>query len=281
MKRVLIGYTFLLVVTTYIAAQNSECAYVERNGDTVRVVADSIRPVESIANALSQRFGVSVSAEEPQYQSPEDFDDVAKADTEWSADHPNVHYLVPKRRRIEIQFPVSRNGELLDIRAVLRQVIESANRQMPFGYRLDVDGDYFSIVPTTTRNAAGEVLSATPLLDRMVTIPPGTRRINESADMLAESLSRQTGLRVSCCQSLVAGALWGMAVVPFEAHDEPARNVLERLIETNQKSETSTRALRGRNYWLLRCDNGWCFINLSSVHGGGCRFFVEKSPSHK
>jgi hypothetical protein len=274
---------FVLVFTASVAAQNGECAKVERSGDSINVVADSIRPVDSIANALSQRFSVSVSAEEPEYQSTEDFEDVAKADPQWSAEHQTVHYQVPKRRHIEVLFPASRMGHPLDIRAALQQVVENANRQTPFGYRLDIAGEFFSFVPTTTRNAAGEVESVTPLLDRKITIPPGARRLSESAEILAESLSRQTGLRVSCCQSLVAGVVWGMAVVPFEAHDEPARKVLVRLIKANQLSEerSSSRSLVGWNKWSLRCDDGWCFINLSNFDGGGCRLIVDESPSRK
>jgi hypothetical protein len=282
-KRVPICFMFLLVVTAYVAAQNSECAKVERNGDTITVVTDSIRPLDSIANALSQRFNVSVSAEEPESQSPEDFVDVAKADPQWSSEHQTAHYQVPKRRHIEARFPAARIGHPLDVRAALQQVVESANRETPFGYRLDSDGEFFSFVPTTTSSANGEVMSVTPLLDRKVTIPPGSRRIIESAEVLADSLSRQTGLRVSCCQSLVAGVVWGTAIVPFEAHDEPARKVLVRLIKANQLSEerSSSRSLVGWNRWSLRCDDGWCFINLSSFDGGGCRLIVDESRSRQ
>jgi hypothetical protein len=79
--------------------------------------------------------------------------------------------------------------------------------------------------------------------------------------------SGQTGPHVSCCQALVAGIPWGMPVVPFEAHDETARSVLERLILMNEQSNR----VSSRNYWLLRCDSGWCFINVENVWGGGCR----------
>jgi hypothetical protein len=85
------------------------------------------------------------------------------------------------------------------------------------------------------------------LLDRLVTIPPGVRRINESASLMAADLSRQTGLRVSCCQSAIAGYPWGMEEVMFAANNEPARSVLRRL---------------GLNHWHVRCDEKFCFIDM-------------------
>ena len=114
------------------------------------------------------------------------------------------------------------------------------------GYRLDVDGEFFTFVPTATRDANGFVVAAVPLLDRRVTIPLGNRRVSESAKLMADSLSAQTGLRVSCCQAMVAGIPWGMSSGQFEAHNETARNVVERLLRLESSPP--------RDYWLLRCD---------------------------
>lgn len=59
-------------------------------------------------------------------------------------------------------------------------------------------------------------------------------------------LSKQTGLRVSCCQSAVAGIPWGLEMISFEAHHEPARSVLKRL---------------GLDRWHMRCDMEACHID--------------------
>lgn len=78
---------------------------------------------------------------------------------------------------------------------------------------------------------------------------------------MAEALSEQTGLRVSCCQTAVAGIPWGQALAPFEAHDEPARYVLKRLIRLAAGNQPA------REFWLERSDPSpanWCFINLIS-----------------
>jgi hypothetical protein len=267
MKNAVIRAALVLALAASASGQTTECAKVTRSGDEVTVIADSIRVVDSIANTLAQRFGILVNAEQPQYQFSGDLKDITEADPDWSAQHPKVHYLVPKRRHMEIHFSLLPDGSPSDVDGLMRQVLEKANQLTPFRYRLDGDGEFFSFVPTTTRNADGIVGAAIPLLDRRVTIPLGNRRISESAKLMADSLSAQTGLHVSCCQALFAGIPWGMPVVPFEAHDETARNVLERLIVLNQESSR----VSSRNYWLLRCDSGWCFINVENVWGSGCR----------
>ena len=164
---------------------------------------------------------------------------------------------------MEIRFSVLPDGSPSDVEGLMRQVMEKANQQTPFRYRLDVDGEFFSFVPTATRDASGFVVAAMPLLDRRVTIPLGNRKVSESANLMGDSLSAQTGLRVSCCQGMVAGIPWRNSSVPFEAHNETARNVLERLLRLESSPP--------RDYRLLRCDSGWCSINVQSVWGARCR----------
>jgi hypothetical protein len=78
--------------------------------------------------------------------------------------------------------------------------------------------------------------------------------------MMADALSAQTGLRVSCCQASVAGIPWGMAEYFFSANNEPARKVLKRLMAADSVNQPN------RDYGLERCTplpSTWCFINLT------------------
>jgi len=146
-----------------------------------------------------------------------------------------------------------------DMRGLLQGLVDRANEQFPFGYRLDVDVDSFSLVPTHTRDLLGHVVEITPLLDRRITIPFGTRTVAETVNLMTAQLSAQTGLHVSCCQGVVAGIPWGMTRADFEAQDEPARSVLRRLIASELQGRPNVY------YWLQRCDplpSQWCFINL-------------------
>jgi hypothetical protein len=150
----------------------------------------------------------------------------------------------------------------VDTPGVLRSLVDAANAQFPFQYRLDVDGNWFTIIPTRTRDQLGNSVPTVPLLNRHVTIPPGTRPIMQSASLMTDALSAQTGLRVSCCQTAVAGIPWGLAEIFFEANDEPARSVLKRLVTAAAINQPD------RDYWLQRCDpppSAWCFINLAHI----------------
>ena len=128
-----------LAIAASASGQTTQCAKVTRSGDEVTMIADSIRVVDSIATTLAQRFGVLVNAEEPQYQFAGDLQDITEADPDWSAQHPKAHYLVPKRRHMEIHFSILRDGSPSEVEGLLRQVLEEANQQTPFRYRLDAD----------------------------------------------------------------------------------------------------------------------------------------------
>ena len=183
-----------------------------------------------------------MSAEDPVFQFRGDMMDISRED-------PSVRagVLVPARWGFEVRFPINPDGSPQNVRALLASIVAEANLRSPFAYRLDEVGGAFFFVPTRTRDAQGRSIAMTPLLDRPVTIPAGIRRIHESAALMAADLSRQTGLQVSCCQSVIAGYPWGMEEVMFSANNEPARSVLMRL---------------GLNHWHMRCDDKFCFIDM-------------------
>lgn len=81
--------------------------------------------------------------------------------------------MVPKRQKIEIDFPVNAAGSPSDLRGLLTSVIAAENAQAPFAYRLDMDSTGFFLVPTRTRDAEGKSVEITPLLDRLVHHPDG------------------------------------------------------------------------------------------------------------
>jgi hypothetical protein len=116
----------------------------------------------------------------------------------------------------------------------------AANREMPYGYRVDASGGDYALVATGTRNSKGNLEDVMPLLDRNVTIPSGTRRVADHANLMADDLSRQTGLHIGCCQWYVAGIPWGIAEVTFQASSKPVRQVLKSLILMEQRAEWSS-----------------------------------------
>lgn len=273
------GFVFLLaglLVTSLIGgAQNpSDCASVKENGDEVTLRAESWDPVLAIGRTLADRYGINVSVEAPKWAFPGDTEDVAVADPAFSEQHDNIHYDVMKRHAIEVRFSTSGSRHPGDVARLLRQVADEANREMPYGYRLDVSGGDYALVPSRTRNSNGDLEDVLPLLDRNVTIPLGTRSIAEHANLMADELSKQTGLHIGCCQALVAGVPWGMAKVRFEADNKPAREVLKWLILTEQQANSQASSRHpDYDHWVVSCDGTgapWCFIEVEGKFSSRC-----------
>jgi hypothetical protein len=235
-------FTMLAAISSAATPQTSDVAQIERRGDSAVLSVHTFRPLDAIATALHSQFGIAVSAEDPMFQFRGDMMDI-------SLEVPKVRpgVLVPARWRFEVRFPVNPDGSPRNVRELLAGIVAEANLRSPFSYRLDEVAGVFNFVPTRTRDAQGRSIAMTPLLDRLVNIPPGIRRIHESAALMAADLSRQTGLQVSCCQSVIAGYPWGMEEIMFAANNEPARSVLRRM---------------GLNLWHARCDEKYCFIDM-------------------
>jgi len=224
------------------APQTPDVAQIERHNNYAVLAVNTFRPMDAIAASLESQFGIAISAEDPVFQFRGDMMDI-------SLEVPRLRpgTLVPARWGFEVRFAVNPDGSPQSMGELLAGIVAEANLRSPFAYRIDETNGAFFFVPTRTSDARGQSIAMTPLLDRPVTIPPGVRRINESASLMADHLSRQTGLKVSCCQSAVAGVPWGMEEVMFAATNEPARSVLGRL---------------GLNHWHMRCDDKFCFIDV-------------------
>jgi hypothetical protein len=273
------GFVFLLAglsVTSLIgSAQNlNDCVSVKENGDEVTLRAESWNPVLAIGRTLAERYGINVSVEAPKWAFPGDTEDVAVADPAFSEQHDNIHYGVMKRHVIEVRFSTSENGQPDDVAGLLRQVADAANKEMPYGYRLDASGDDYTLVPTKTRNSKGDLEDVLPLLDRNVTIPLGMRSIAEHATLMADELSKQTGLHIGCCQWFVAGIPWGMAKVSFEADNKPAREVLKWLILAEQQANSQASGRHpDYDHWVVSCDGTgapWCIIEVEGKFSSRC-----------
>ncbi len=232
-------------------AQSQEIGRVLRNGDEATLTVFNGRPVDAAAELLAKEFGIQVNVEDPLYFYRDDVEDVTAQVSR--VPNPQRRTIVPKGRLLEIAFGLRSDGSPRDVPTLVQTLIDTANAQAPFGYRIDRDGDTFTLVATRTRDAQGRVVDLTPILDRRVGIPFGMRSFDEHIKLLTGALAAQ-GVHVGCCQAIAAQI--GRSV-EFEARDEPARSVLLRLIRTKP----------GRYQWLMRCqpDDSWCFINVAQI----------------
>jgi hypothetical protein len=79
--------------------------------------------------------------------------------------------LIPKAVLLEMRVALCADGSLRDVRQVLTDLVETANAQLPFAYRIDRDGDTVTLVATRTRDEQGRSVDLTPIRDRHITIP--------------------------------------------------------------------------------------------------------------
>lgn len=275
MRYLLLPLASLLVISVFGGSRNpDDCASIKEKGDEVTLRAESWDPVLTIGRTLADRYGIKVSVEAPKWAFPGDTEDIAVADPAFSEQHDHIHYDVMKRHAIEVRFSTSENRQPDDVAGLLRRVADAANREMPYGYRLDVSGGDYTLVPTRTRNSNGDLEDVLPLLDRSVTIPLETRSIAEHANLMAGELGKQTGLHIGCCQAFVAGVPWGMAEVRFGADNKPAREVLKWLLLAEQQANSQASSRHpDYDHWVIRCDGTgapWCLIEVEGKFSSRC-----------
>lgn len=244
-----------------------------RNGDQATLNAFGPRPVDLAAKKLVDEFGIALTVEDPTYRYRDDIEAIGIRRS-------GQPQFIPNGRRSKCASTFAKTGRCQDVGQVVRELRDRANNQLPFEYRIDTDGNTFSLIATRTRDEQGRSVQLTPILDHRVTIPLGTRKIFEHANLLTESLQRKTGVRVECCQSFVSGIPWGSTVVLFEAKDEPARSVLLRLLRIEPGRDRLVRNEQDQRFylvksdpvrehwrWTMRCEPGdtWCFISVTAI----------------
>jgi hypothetical protein len=252
-------FLFLLCCSSFVPAQNPELGRIERSGNEATLIVDSPRPVDSAASTLAAEFGIRVNVEDPTYIFSDDVRDVT-ASVSRDAKIPRP-VLVPKGGHLEVHLTLGPDGMPTNTPGLLRSLVDAANAQFPFQYRLDVDANWFTIVPTHTRDLLGR--GSRPCRCSL----PHHYSAGDEGDYGERQPDGAAALRANRpARELLPGGRrmhsLGLAEVSFEANDEPARNVLKRLITAAAVNQPD------RDYWLQRSDplpSTWCFINLAHI----------------
>jgi hypothetical protein len=256
-----------------VLAQGEEFARVLRNESQATLSVFGVRPADLAAKKLVDEFGAAINIEDPAYLRQDDVREVGVV-------HSELRFLVPKASSLEMRLNLRQDGSLLDTGQVVRDLVDTANVQLPFSYRILNDGDVFTLVPARTRDQQGRSIELTSILDRHVTVPLGSRTIFEHVNLLMQALQQQTGVRIGCCQSVANVSLWGRTVVSCEARDEVARTVLLRLLRLEPARARVVRDEHSGAYhlvesdphrerwrWALRCEPwyAWCTVSVSEI----------------
>jgi hypothetical protein len=244
----------LSLLFTSVNSVRAEEASIERRGSESVLRIATGRPWDDAAELITQKYGVIVNSEDPEFLYKGDVSDVTAAVARGPIG--NRRILVPRTDHVEVRFGVNASGIPHDVRSLLQSVADTINTKFPFAYRVDANSDIFTLIPTRTRDAEGNSVEMNAILDRHISIPQGKRQLIESAKLVTDQLSAQTGLRISCCQSAVAGVPWGLTEQSFGAENVPARQLIQRLA-----------LAEGVYQWRMRRDpvGQFCFINFTAV----------------
>ncbi len=183
---------FLLAIAIAVLgiAQSPEAGRIERAGAQATLTVDGPRPVDSAAITLAEEFGLNVSVEDPPYLFRDDVKDVTGQNARTA--NPSRRALVPRGGQLAVEFSVRADGFPEDVHGLIEALVRQANENFSFAYRIDSVEDSYVIIPTRMRHATGIVIGITPLLDRRVNIPLGTRTIAETANVMwPHSLHKQ------------------------------------------------------------------------------------------
>ncbi len=241
---------FSLLFASTAFAQDPE-AGVKRLGSTRRLLdINTPRPLLTVAKVLVEAYQLHVNSEDPPFSCADDVTDMQSAKHDaLQADH----FYVPKGGVLRIYFSVDRNQRPVNPDSLLANVVATYNQHFPFRYRLLKSGDVYSFVPVAGRNDHCREVQLSPQLDRKISIPKATRTIDQQMQALSNALRAGTGEPALISLNGVMNSTIPGLPLTLEARDEPARDVLLRII----------RACRYRFYWIVYGNPftpGWSII---------------------
>ena len=186
---------------------------------------DHPRPVEQAMTLLERRYGWIVTYEDPPYIYSGDLDDLTKVPTPDGG-----RALFPKARRLELPQPLPAPGDhpnpVALVNAVLKADSES-NRQKTFRVFQSEYG--LHVVPTWSRNVAGESMAIRPVLDARITLAGDAMSAHKFLELFCAAVSEATG--TTMVLATVPRNLLLTRTVTLGVKNERAREVLIRVLQ--------------------------------------------------
>jgi hypothetical protein len=154
----------------------------ESNG-TVRITANSPRPLEQVLDALNLKYKWNVNYEDPQF--------VSKLDLV-IAEGPDIR-LLPGGMQFSVEFPAGMEEE-----KVLRAILDSYNSSTNpgrFELRKSEHGEY-SVVGSQARNVHGQLARQHVPFDAQITIATQKRSISDTLKLICRKVATQEHITI-------------------------------------------------------------------------------------
>ena len=155
------------------------------------VAVDDPRPLARAIDAIEQRFGWTVTYEDPPYENASEIEDVTERVRRDGKSHPRV--LVPRGGAFHFSYALNPESgsdpdELLG--ALLSRYEASGN---PGFYRVFREGAAFHVVPRMIVDARGVVTEVHSVLDARISLQPGEKNLAEVVAAIAAATTAAGG----------------------------------------------------------------------------------------
>ena len=193
------------------------------------MTVDESRPLAAALLALEPHLGVVLNYEDAPIVFSGDATDVASSvmTSEQRAAHPEAKVIVPRPGKLTWSLP-EESRSLAAVKTAVESMVTAYNSTgLPGRFEAQSSGTMFFIVPTAVRGVSGALTTVRPLLSQRITIPTASRSMGETVALIIQLLTHDG-------TSLVIGTapfgLFANAQVSVSANNEPARNVLAKLL---------------------------------------------------
>jgi hypothetical protein len=223
-----------LLCVTCVLDERADASYakeavITEAAGTIRIMANSPRPLEQVLDALQRKYGWIVNYEDPQYVSAVD---VVKGSDDNSQ--------VPAGGNFTFEF----SGASPDQEKTLRQLVDTYNKSKnpgQFELRHTADG-VFIVVGTAAHSDKGELIQQHAPFDLPLTIANQEQTIDETVTHICAELSKQS--RSNVVLAISPRKLLFQNRVVVGGNKVAARELLTR----------SLLAAHGKIYWRLLFD---------------------------
>jgi hypothetical protein len=159
-------------------------AEVSESNGTIRIVANSPRPLEQVLDALDLKYKWDVNYEDPQFVSKLDL-----VEAEGPAGN-----LLPAGMPFTVEFPAATEEE-----KVLKAIVDSYNSSTSpgrFELRKSAQGQ-FSVVGAQARDVRGQLTRQPVPFDAPITIPSQERNISDTLSLICQKVSAEEHIEVT------------------------------------------------------------------------------------
>lgn len=186
-----------------------------RNSGTITV--NSRRPLNDALDRLQQMTGVPINYEEAPLQNPAYLEIRTIANIYGEK---TVSSAIPEQ--FTVTFTPEQTTPFAKVQAIL-QAYEAAG--LPGDYDAIQNKNQITVFPVRVGDAKGNLQQITPVMNRRITFPSVSRNAIEALNLIADTLSKEAGVKVFNLTQVDNGSL----TITLGANDESGAEVLNKI----------------------------------------------------